>query len=106
MVSGSVSLELMARGTPAVVLYKGGFVMGTLAKYLVKCKYMTLPNLIAGREVLPEFPYMDGEKERVIKMASILNGWLKNPQALASVRQELKVLSEGIGYQTSVQQAA
>ena len=123
MVSGSVSLELMARGTPAVVLYKGGFVMGTLAKYLVKCKYMTLPNLIAGREVLPEFPYMDGEKERVIKMASILNGWLKNPQELASVRQELKVLSEGIaaskasettaehlletlGYQTSVQQAA
>ncbi|HCS50329.1 MAG TPA: hypothetical protein DIW81_01850 [Planctomycetaceae bacterium] len=66
---------------------------------------------------------MDGEKERVIKMASILNGWLKNPQELASVRQELKVLSEGIaaskasettaeylletlGYQTSVQQAA
>ena len=55
MKSGSVSLELMARGKPAAVMYHLSQTTYAMAKRLVKCKRMSLPNLIADRQVLPEF---------------------------------------------------
>ena len=55
MKSGSVSLELMARGKPAAVMYHLSQITYTMAKLLVKCKRMSLPNLIADKQVLPEF---------------------------------------------------
>jgi lipid-A-disaccharide synthase len=55
MKSGSVSLELMARGKPAAVMYHLSQTTYAMAKLLVKCKRMSLPNLIADKQVLPEF---------------------------------------------------
>ena len=55
MKSGSVSLELMARGKPAAVMYHLSQTTYAMAKLLVKCKHMSLPNMIADKLVLPEF---------------------------------------------------
>lgn len=55
MKSGSVSLELMARGTPAVVMYHVSHSTYYLGKALVYCKYISLPNLIADEAIMPEF---------------------------------------------------
>lgn len=54
MVSGSVSLEMMARETPAVVIYRVGRVFYATAKTLLRVDSMTLPNLIAGETLFPE----------------------------------------------------
>lgn len=54
MVSGSVSLELMSRRTPAAVVYRVGRVMHTLARLLVRLDSITLPNLMSDRKVFPE----------------------------------------------------
>jgi lipid-A-disaccharide synthase len=54
MVSGSVSLELMARRTPAAVVYRVGRVLHTIGRLMVRLNSMTLPNLMAGRTVFPE----------------------------------------------------
>jgi lipid-A-disaccharide synthase len=54
MVSGSVSLELMARRTPAAVLYRVGRVLHTVAKLMVRLNSITLPNLMSGRMIFPE----------------------------------------------------
>ncbi|MCA8986840.1 MAG: lipid-A-disaccharide synthase [Planctomycetaceae bacterium] len=94
MVSGSVSLELLARQTPGVVLYKAGFVMGSLAKRLIKCRYMTLPNLMADREMMPEFPFMGNDREVVQKASGILNNWLSHPQILAEQSMALQQLAD------------
>ena len=96
MVSGSVSLELLARKTPAVVLYKGGWVMGLISALVIKCKYITLPNLISGRELLPEFPFIHSGKKVVARMTSILDCWLSDPDELKEVRQELAELADEI----------
>ena len=50
MVSGSVSLELMARQTPAVVLYRIGRFLNLFAKLVVRAKSMTLPNMMPLEE--------------------------------------------------------
>lgn len=55
MVSGSVSLELMARGTPAAVIYRVGRVLHAIGKRVLRVDSVTLPNLMAGRKVFPEF---------------------------------------------------
>lgn len=55
MKSGSVSLEMMARKTPAVVIYHASRSLYTIGKCLVNLKSMTLPNLIAQQTVMPEF---------------------------------------------------
>lgn len=55
MVSGSVSLELMARRTPAAVIYRVGRFLHAVGSRLVQVDSLTLPNLIAGRKTFPEF---------------------------------------------------
>ncbi|HWL09216.1 MAG TPA: lipid-A-disaccharide synthase [Planctomicrobium sp.] len=96
MVSGSVSLELLARKTPAVVLYRGGIVMWFIAKLLITCKYMTLPNLIAGRAIMPEFPCIREQGLHVTEMTRILNGWLADPVRLSDARFEVKELARSV----------
>ena len=54
MVSGSVSLEMMARQTPAVVVYRIGRVMNGFAKCMVNIDSITLPNLMGPKKVYPE----------------------------------------------------
>jgi lipid-A-disaccharide synthase len=55
MKSGSVSLEVMARGKPAAVMYHVSHSTYAMAKLLVHCKSISLPNLIADAMIMPEF---------------------------------------------------
>ena len=54
MVSGSVSLELMARRTPAAVVYRVGRFLHAFAKMVVRLDSITLPNLMSDQKVFPE----------------------------------------------------
>lgn len=96
MVSGSVSLELLARKTPAVVMYKAGRVMGTMARWLVTCQFMTLPNLIAGRALFPEFPFINRDHQHARAIAGILDRWLSQPEELQRVQQEVSAMADNM----------
>jgi lipid-A-disaccharide synthase len=52
--SGTASLELAILGTPAVILYKVNRVTWELGRRLVYVTHLGLPNIIAGRPVVPE----------------------------------------------------
>lgn len=54
MVSGSVSLELLARGKPAAVIYRVGRILHSYARLMVRVKSITLVNLMAGKTIFPE----------------------------------------------------
>lgn len=106
MVSGSVSLELLARRTPAVVMYRAGYVMGNLAKLLVTCKYMSLPNLIADKPLYPEFPLMDPTPRILDGITSAVDAWLAEPQTLRERQGEVARLAETIVQAGGVRRAA
>src|SRR5439155_8213593 len=56
-VSGSVSLELMYRLKPAVILYRVGRLFWLVGAYiLLASTYITLVHPRAGEEVYPEYP--------------------------------------------------
>ena len=53
--SGTATLECAVEETPFVTCYKVSWLTWLLAKYLVKVKYSSIVNLIANKEVVPEF---------------------------------------------------
>ncbi len=52
--SGTATLELALYQVPQIVIYKTSQVSFMIAKRLVKTKYISLVNLIANKEVVPE----------------------------------------------------
>ncbi len=52
--SGTATLETALFGIPEVVCYKGGAISFQIAKWLVKVDYISLVNLIMGKEVVRE----------------------------------------------------
>jgi len=52
--SGTVALESAIAGVPTLVTYKVSRLSWAVGKLLVKVPYISLPNLILGREIFPE----------------------------------------------------
>lgn len=97
MVSGSVSLEMLARKTPAVVVYHSTWSMYVFAKLLLTVKFMSLPNLIAGRKLMPEYPSVGNPQPAIEGIADDLDRWLNDPRKLAAARGELEQIHSQIG---------
>jgi lipid-A-disaccharide synthase len=53
--SGTVTLELALARVPTVVAYRVGYLEGEIARRLITVDSASLPNLILGRKLLPEF---------------------------------------------------
>ena len=92
MVSGSVSLELLARSTPATVLYRCGRLTYWIGRALVTCRFFSLPNLIAGRMVMPERLSVGSPEPAIEGIVQDVDRWLTNPGALDQARVELETV--------------
>ena len=57
--SGSVTLELAIAGLPMVVGYRLNPLTAAIARRIVKVPSITLPNLVIGRKIAPEFVLKD-----------------------------------------------
>lgn len=55
VVSGTVTLQISRQHRPMVIVYKLGRIGWSLfARWLIQTPYITLPNILAGREIVPE----------------------------------------------------
>lgn len=52
--SGTATLQAALAGAPMVVVYKTGGLNYALARMLIKVEHIAMPNLVAGRRLLPE----------------------------------------------------
>jgi lipid-A-disaccharide synthase len=52
--SGTATLETALMGLPTILIYRVAPLTYTLSKFLVHVKYIGLPNIISGREIVPE----------------------------------------------------
>lgn len=106
MVSGSVSLEMLARETPAVVMYSVDRITYWIGRMLISCRFMSLPNLIAGRALLPEFLIVGRPGGELAAMTGIVDGWLADPALLALSHRELRRLKEEVVQSGATERAA
>ena len=65
--SGTASLECAVLDTPEVVCYKLSRVSGFLAKRLSKTQYVSMANLISGREIVPELLQNEVKPQNIAK---------------------------------------
>jgi len=53
--TGTVTMECALFGVPTVTLYKTSWLTYEIGRRIVTVKYLTMPNLLAGEEIMPEF---------------------------------------------------
>jgi lipid-A-disaccharide synthase len=92
VVSGTVTLQVCRQRKPMVAVYKSNPVLYyLLAKWLLATRYFALPNLIAGREVVPELiPHFGG----AAPIARAADGLIRSPEAMDRQRAELGRIAE------------
>jgi lipid-A-disaccharide synthase len=73
VVSGTVTLQIARQKKPMVIVYKTGRMFFWLfAKWVLIAPFFTLPNLIAGREIVPELVPHFGDAEPIVQEATRL----------------------------------
>jgi lipid-A-disaccharide synthase len=103
-VSGSVGLELLARGKPAAVVYQLRSSWDVLVVRALKtCKYISLVNLLADKELYPEFLSPRCQAEAV---GGHVLRWLNEPEAHAALCRELGELRGRVAAPGATERAA
>jgi lipid-A-disaccharide synthase len=93
--SGTATLEAALCKRPMVVAYRLGaltaFILRTLG--LVKVRHFSQPNLLAGKELVPEFFQ---EQASPANLAAALTDWLEQPQRVESVQRDFLAIHQAL----------
>jgi lipid-A-disaccharide synthase len=91
--SGTATLEAALSKRPMVVAYRLGAVTAFLLRSLklVKPMHFSQPNLLAGKELVPEFFQENATPEN---LANALARWLDHPEEVARVTQEFAAIHQ------------
>ncbi len=92
LTSGTVTLEAMLIKRPMVVAYKFNWLTHKLIQRLFKAAFFSLPNLLAGRELVPELVQQQVTPER---LAAAVQQQLSQPtgplvEAFTALHQQLQ----------------
>jgi lipid-A-disaccharide synthase len=101
--SGTATLECALLKTPTVVAYRLSGLTFALARRFVKVPFVSLPNLILGREVFPELLQ---DRATGPEVAAKALDWLEHPEKIENVRARLEPLREMLGPPGAPQRAA
>ena len=89
--SGTVTLETAYFGVPMVVFYRVNRLHKALLGWLMRTKYYSLVNILAGRELVPELMPWYGRPD---DLSQAVLGQLADPRRLAGTSQSLRRLAE------------
>ena len=101
--SGTVTLECAWFRVPTVVLYKTSWITYLLGRLFVKVKHIAMPNVLAGREVFPEFIQRDANDANLAREA---NRFLDDAAQRVELREELDVIADSLGRKGAAMRAA
>lgn len=96
--SGTGTLEATCIGRPMVVSYRMGPMSYQLAKRLIRTPFVALPNILAGRAVVPELLQDDASPERLAETLLAQISGVNQGSALLDQFRELRnalVIGEG-----------
>lgn len=100
--SGTTTLEAMLLNKPMVVAYKMSAFNWWLAQRLVDVKYIAIPNLLAGEQMVPEFVQEDAN---IYNLSQSVESLINNPDRASIATQRYQPYCEQLA-QNASQQAA
>lgn len=103
LASGTATLEAMLLKRPMIVAYKLSAMTWWLASRLVKVPYISLPNLLAGEELVPEFLQHDVTDESLSRELLL---WLDDSVRQAALQTSFTQIHRSIRLDANVQAAA
>ncbi|MBI4458522.1 MAG: lipid-A-disaccharide synthase [Acidobacteria bacterium] len=89
--SGTATIEAALLGTPMAVVYRVSGISGWLGRRLVRTPFYSMVNLVAGREIVPEFIQERFEPSAVARAIAEL---LDSPAARTQMAQGLQEVCE------------
>ncbi|WP_447979696.1 lipid-A-disaccharide synthase [Candidatus Nitrospira bockiana] len=92
--SGTATLQAAVVGTPMVVIYRVPRLTYWIGRLLVRVKWISLVNLVAGRPVVPEVIQNDLTPERLTEEVAHL---LRDRAAYRQMRESLKSVRDALG---------
>lgn len=89
--SGTITLECALAGVPGIVTYKANPISVWLVRRMALISHVALPNILLGREVIPEFlqPHIDPEQ-----MSTALSGLLTGGEAAHAQKEAFAELRQ------------
>lgn len=92
--SGTVTLEAAILGTPMIIANRVSDLTYHAGRHLIRVRHIGLPNLIAGRSIVPEFIQNEAHPDLLAQEAA---GFLRQPERLARQRRELAKIRGSLG---------
>ncbi len=102
--SGSATLQVAAAGCPMVIMYQSSRILWHLLGWcVVKTKYLSLVNILASREMVPEFMPYFSSIEPIVQTVEQL---LKDKDKLVQISGELIELVEPLAEKKAREEVA
>ncbi len=102
--SGSATLEVAAAGCPMVIMYQSSRILWHLVgRWLVTTRYLSLVNILGGKELVPEFMPYFGSIDPIVKAIERL---LEEGGELARLSSSLAKLTEPLAQKNARQEVA
>lgn len=92
--SGTATMECAFYGCPMIVVYKVNWLTYLVGRLVVTVNWLAMPNVIAGRAIVPEFIQHDAKPDRIAAVAREL---LENPAKRETMREELATVVGTLG---------
>jgi lipid-A-disaccharide synthase len=93
LASGTAALEAALVGRPMVVTYRLSWLSYFLIRLLAHVRYYSMPNNLAGRELVPELIQGDAVPE---KLGRAVEALLEDPEAAARTRAEFAQMHDSL----------
>ena len=101
--SGTATLEIALLGIPMVICYRLNSLTYWLGKQLVKTRFIGLPNIIFGEEIVRELIQDDATAEN---LATEIQRLLTDSEAAQNCRADLEIVREKLGQGGGIQKMA
>lgn len=101
--SGTATLEVGLLGTPMIVVYRVSPLTYAIGRFLVDLPFVSLVNLVLGRQVVPELLQAEADRERMVAAAS---GLLSRRSRIDAMRGALAGLRPALGESGASDRAA
>ena len=101
--SGTVTLQCALSGTPMIVLYKTSRATFCIGRRLVTIPWIAMPNVLAGRKIVPEFLQEKATPEAIASEAIEMLGDPERYRGISSDLLQIRDLLKGRGLRATAE---